>query len=396
MPRALASLSLSFGLISIPVRIYNAIEPAPGPRFRLLAPDGARIRQQYVRGRDLAAPIEDAWPEAESGRAPETAPVPGPHEAASARPTASRAAVAPPAAAGGARTTPSSVQPRTASPLQKSASREAMHPAPSDHEAPQDIAGPPPAGRAPAPAVARDRLLKGYEFEKGRFVTFTPEELGALATPRRDTIDILAFVPAHAVDPLYYDKGYFLAPGPRGARPYALLLEALRRSGHSAIATWAWRGRESIAEIRARPGALTLQQLRYADEVRAAEDLHLVLASVDQAELALALELVKANAELRYDPARFVNEAQTRLRAAIERKVAGKRVIEPEPVPVAGAQVIDLMQALRASLGRGLGRDAPAQTRSGGKGAKRAAGRSDGPAAATLAAPAAPRRRTRA
>jgi len=193
----------------------------------------------------------------------------------------------------------------------------------------------------------------------------TPDELQALASPRRDTIDIVAFVPEHAVDPVYHDKAYYLVPERRGAKPYALLLEALRQSHRRAIAKWAWRGKETIVEVRAAEGGLTLQQLRYVDEVRRIEDLQVELEPVGRAELALALALVEQNAEARFDPERWVNEEQARIRAAIEHKVAGQRIVESEPPRVGeSAQVIDLMQALRASLRRGLDESAaPAASR---------------------------------
>ena len=327
MPRALASLTLSFGLVSIPVRLYNATEPAPGVRFRLLTPEGRRIRQRYVE--EVLPAIVDVAPTHHAPPQP-TAPAPAPPEDAAA-PTA----VAP--------TRPA----RGSAPTSAAARVERAAPAFVREE---------PADEEPAPpAVARERLVKGYEFEKGRFVTFTPEELEALASPRRDTIDIVAFVPAHAVDPVYHGKAYYLAPDRRGAKPYALLLEALRQSERSAIAKWAWRGKETIAEVRPAGGGLALQQLHYADEVRSIDDLHIELEPVGREELALALQLVEQNAEPRFDAQRWVNEEQARIRAAIEQKVAGERIVETEP-PRAGesAQVIDLMQALRASLRRGL------------------------------------------
>jgi len=325
MPRALASLTLSFGLVSIPVRIYNATEPSPGVRFRLLTPEGRRIRQRYV---------DDAPPPIDTVLAP---PPPLAPPSARTQPVAvasvSRApAVAPPFA---------SHKPRSV--MEERADERRV-------EAVDE-----PADRAAEAAVAREHLVKGYEFEKGRFVTFTPDELQALASPSRETIDIVSFVPANAVDPVYHGKAYYLAPERRGARPYALLLEALRESGRSAIATWTWRGRESIAEIRPGRGGLVLQQLHYAEEVRPIEDLHIEPEPVGRAELALALRLVEQNAEPRFEPERWVNEAQARIRAAIEQKVAGERIVENEPLRTGeSAQVIDLMQALRASLRRGL------------------------------------------
>ena len=366
MPRALASLTLSFGLVSIPVRLYNATEPAPGVRFRLLTPTGERVRQQYVA--ESAAPIEEPVPAAPLGEpatadfgAPAVTPLlgrPGSEAAIAASRTvrAREAARQVATAVEGVRaaTAPAAQPASPAAAASRAPPRDARADEALDaaHEEASAFAEPAPV--AARPAVARDRLLKGYEFEKGRYVTFTPEELAALAPERRDTIDVVAFVAAHDVDPTYYDKAYFLAPERRGAKPYALLLEALRHSGRSAIAKWAWRGKETVVEIRPTAGGLVLQQLRYADEVRSLDDLRIELEPVRREELALALQLVEQNAE-RWDPARWVNEEKARVQAAIERKVAGERIVEPEPPRAGtGAQVIDLMEALRASLRRGL------------------------------------------
>ena len=363
MPRALASLTLSFGLVSIPVRLYNATEPAPGVRFRLLTPEGRRIRQQYVE--DAPEPIRDAGPgpEADLRRSaadeafgmrsdPAIAPV-MPRQTTPVAAAANVTAFAGHAAqAERAAQRERGAQPERAAQAEGAAAARHAHAQPAE---PAESAESAESAEPAAPAVARERLLKGYEFEKGRFVTFTSDELEALASPRRDTIDIVAFVPEHAVDPVYHEKAYYLAPERRGARPYALLLEALRESRRSAIAKWAWRGKETIAEIRPASGGLVVQQLRYADEVRRIEDLHIELEPVGRGELALALQLVEQNAEARFDPQRYVNEEEARIRAAIEQKVAGRRIVETAPAPAReSAQVIDLMGALRASLRRGL------------------------------------------
>jgi DNA end-binding protein Ku len=211
------------------------------------------------------------------------------------------------------------------------------------------------AGQTPddARVVERHAMAKGYEFEKDRFVVFTPAELKALEEPASDAIEIVSFLPADAVDPLYLDKAYLLAPDRRGERSYALLLEAMRRSGRCALARWAWRGRPAMVQIRAAEGGMVLHALRYAEEVRRPQDLRIARVDVGAAELELALRLVEQGAEEAYDAARFVDEHKERVLAAVERKIAGREVVSRarEPAaPATGAQVIDLMEALRASL----------------------------------------------
>src|SRR3954451_3309350 len=118
-------------------------------------------------------------------------------------------------------------------------------------------------------------MVKGYEFEKDRFVVFEPDELKALQESPSHTIDIVAFIPERAVDPLYYDKAYFLAPDKRGAKPYSLLLRAMRDTGRCALAKWAFRAKEYVVQIRSAQGGLVLQQLLYAEEVRSLADLQI-------------------------------------------------------------------------------------------------------------------------
>jgi DNA end-binding protein Ku len=208
----------------------------------------------------------------------------------------------------------------------------------------------PPA--EPGGHLERHEMVRGYEFEKGRFVLFTPDELKALQEASRDSIDIVAFIPEAAVDPIYYDKAYLVAPDKRGERTYALLLEALRTSARTALARWAWKGKEYVVQVRAADDGLVLQQLLYADEVRLPSVLDLQLPAVGQAELQLALKLIEQGSQEVYDPAQFVDEEKQRILAAVERKIAGGSVVSHrvrEPARPSG-QVIDLLDALRASL----------------------------------------------
>ncbi|MEJ8840042.1 non-homologous end joining protein Ku [Ramlibacter sp. AN1133] len=301
--RSIASLSLSFGLVSIPVKLYSATESSGAVKFNLLTRDGTRLKQQYVSEKD------------------------------------------------------------------------------------------------PALVVPRSEMVKGYEFEKDRFVLFTPEELKALEESASPMIEIISFIPEKSVDPLFYDKAYLLAPDKRGGKPYALLAEAMRRSGRCALARWAWKAKQYVAQIRATDGGLVLQQLLYADEVRSLKDLDIEQVEVTPGELQLALQLIEQISTDKYDPALYVDEEKKRILAAIDAKIAGQQVVTASHEEAAGsAQVIDLMEALRASLAKkpapaAKPEVAPIQTQPviptrERKGAKRAAATPTTPADAAPAAPA--------
>lgn len=176
-------------------------------------------------------------------------------------------------------------------------------------------------------------MVKGYEFEKGKFVLFTADELKALEEGARRTIDIVAFIPEHAVDPIYYDKAYFLAPDKRGAKPYSLLHRAMRDTGRCALAKWAFRSKEYVVQIRPAEGGMVLQQLLYADEVRSLADLDIEQVDVGDAELKLAKQLIEQIPVDAYDRAEFVDEEKKRILAAVEEKIAGKQIVAPGARP---------------------------------------------------------------
>ncbi|TFW10491.1 Ku protein [Oxalobacteraceae bacterium OM1] len=200
--------------------------------------------------------------------------------------------------------------------------------------------------------VERSQMVKGYEFAKDQYVVFTPDELKMLEEEGSHSVDIVAFIPEQAIDPLYYDKAYYLAPDKRGEKPYALLLEGMRKAGRCALARWSWRGK--VHTVQVRPGAdggLVLQQLLYANEVRAVQDIGLKkTAEVKQAELELALQLIKQISEDRFDPNQYEDDVAKRIEEAIEKKIAGQEVTVSDKPEHRGADVIDLMEALRASL----------------------------------------------
>jgi DNA end-binding protein Ku len=200
--------------------------------------------------------------------------------------------------------------------------------------------------------VERDDMVKGYEFAKDQYVMFTPDELKAMEEVGTHTIEITEFVPAESVDPVYFDKAYYLAPDKGGAKPYALLTQALRDSGRAALGRWAARGKQYIVMLRPVEEGLVMQQLMYATEVRPISELEIPKAEVREAELNLARQLIEQGAADTFNPAAYTDQVRARIEAAVQKKVEGQEISLVEPKAEGGAQVIDLMEALRASLGK--------------------------------------------
>lgn len=201
--------------------------------------------------------------------------------------------------------------------------------------------------------VAREDMAKGYEFAKDQYVMFSPEELKALEEAGTHSADITEFIPAKAIDPVYFDRAYYLGPDKGGAKPYALLARALKESGRCALGRWATRGKQYIVLIRPLDTGLVeglvMQQLLYAAEVRSINDLDIPKTEVKPAELKLAQQLIEQQAVESFDPTAYTDEVRARIEAAVQKKVEGQEITMAE-APQAGAQVIDLMEALRASL----------------------------------------------
>jgi DNA end-binding protein Ku len=235
--------------------------------------------------------------------------------------------------------------------------------------------------------VERSEMVKGYEFEKDRYVTFTPEELSALEEAAQQTIDIVSFMPAGAIDPIYYDKPYYLGPDKRGAKPYNLLAEAMRKTKTCALAKWSWKGKQYMVQIRVGDDGLILQQLLYADEVRDMADLHVEETDVQPAELALAQQLIEQNSVKGYDASAYTDEEKQRILEQIDQKIAGKKITVAVEAPASsGGEVIDLMEALRKSIG--ANKRQPAAAKSAGKAAAPVADTAPRKTARRAAAPA--------
>jgi DNA end-binding protein Ku len=180
-------------------------------------------------------------------------------------------------------------------------------------------------------------------------VLFTPEELKALEEAGTGLAEITEFVPLESIDPVYFDKAYYLGPDKGGAKPYALLTKALRESGRCALGRWAARGKQYIVMLRPVEEGLVMQQLLYAGEVRPMKDIEIPPTEVKDAELKLARQLIDAQASESFDPSLYRDEVAARIEAAVQKKVEGQEITMSE-TPETSAQVIDLMEALRASL----------------------------------------------
>jgi DNA end-binding protein Ku len=254
--RSIASLTVSFGLVAIPVKLYSAVRSTGSIHFNLLhKKDGSRLKQQYVCLKE-------------------------------------------------------------------------------------------------GTVVEREDIVKGYEFAKDQYVMFTPEEIKALEEAGTKSIDVEEFVPLESVDPVYFNTTYYLAPDKGGAKPYNLFATALRESQRCAVGRWATRGREYVVILRAMQNALVLHQLHFAPEVVPIADLEIEDLETREAELKLAQQLIDQQTAKRFEPTAYVDEVKARIEAAIQKKVEGEQITLAEPRPTGDGKVIDLMEALRASLKR--------------------------------------------
>jgi len=285
--RSIASLTISFGLVAIPVKLYSATVSSERLSFNLLRQtDGSRVKQQYIAVND-------------------------------------------------------------------------------------------------GKLVERAEMVKGYEFAKDQYVMFSPEELKALEDTTTHAIDIGQFVPLESVDPVYFAGTYYLAPDKGGAKPYNLLASALRKTHQAAVGRWISRGKEHIIVVRAMEDGLAMHQLHFKAEVRNLKDLGIESAPVSEPELKLAQQLIEHLAAKRFDPNEFSDEHKARVEAAIQKKVEGKEISLAEgPVAAKSGNVIDLMEALRASIdARGSKssdlkeRKAPKRAAAGGAAARKSAKR---------------------
>ena len=204
--------------------------------------------------------------------------------------------------------------------------------------------------------VENDDRVKGYEFSKGQYVVFSVDELKKLQMDDKssNSMNITEFVDAATVDRMYMDRAYFLGPDKGGERAFGLLGEALKKTGKVAIGQWAARGKQYLIMIRPLASGLVMEQLRYADEVRSIKDVPIEKMDLKKSEIDLAVQLIQQLAGREFQPEKYEDEVKKRILEQIERKVQGKEITE-EPTEAPKTQIIDLMEALKASLAKGKG-----------------------------------------
>ena len=254
--RALSSATLSFGLVSIPVKLYSAAESKSAVGFNQIhKKDGARVKQQLISSRT-------------------------------------------------------------------------------------------------GEVVPREEIVKGYEFAKNQYVLFEPEELKALEATATHTIDIVEFLKSDQIERRYLDKVYFLGPDKGGARAYKLLALALQETGRVALGKYAARGKQYLVMVRPMESGLVMEQLHYPDELRSFSEVPIDDATVKPAELELATQLVEQAASDEFVPENYKDEVRERIMALIQRKVDGED-ISVSPTAEPEHKIIDIMEALKASLAAG-------------------------------------------
>jgi DNA end-binding protein Ku len=198
--------------------------------------------------------------------------------------------------------------------------------------------------------VERGDIVKGYEFTKGQYVTVTDAELRALEGEKSQVIDIAEFVPLDRVDPIYFEKTYYLGPDKGGEKAYRLLADAMTKTDRVALAKFVMRGKESLVLIRAAQGGLMLHTMYFADEVRDFGEIDKgTTAKVKEGELELAVKLLGDLASDAFEPTKYADEYRQRVLDLVQGKVEGKEVVAAAPQQER-AHVIDLMEALKTSL----------------------------------------------
>ena len=198
--------------------------------------------------------------------------------------------------------------------------------------------------------LERTSLVKGYEFAKDQYVRFTEEELKTLETEATRTIDMSEFVPLEEVDPIYFEKTYYLGPDKGGDKAYRLLTDAMAKTDRVALAKFVMRGKENLVLIRASKDGLMLHTMYYADEVRDFGEIDKGSeAKIKSGELDLALRLIDELSTKEFKPEQYKDDYRDRLLEVVESKVEGKEITSIAPQEQR-TQVIDLMEALKQSL----------------------------------------------
>ena len=196
--------------------------------------------------------------------------------------------------------------------------------------------------------IPRSEIVKGYEYEKDKYVVVDDEEIKKVAPKTAKTMEILEFVKSAEVDPIYFESSYYLAPDDAGEKPYALLFSALQKSGYVGVAKISMHNREHIVILRPGAKGILLHTMYYRDEIRQVEEFRTDTSLVREKELELATSLVESLAAA-FEPEKYSDGYRENLKAMIAAKVAGRETVEAPP-PQHLAPVIDIMEALKASL----------------------------------------------
>ena len=207
--------------------------------------------------------------------------------------------------------------------------------------------------------VERDQMVKGYEFAKGQYVMLSTEELKALDAVATNSVDLVEFVPAAKVDAVLVEKSYYLGPDKGGEKAYKLIAEAMIASGVVGIASYSARGKQYIVALRPYQNGLVMHQLRYADEVKPWAEVPMPdLPEIKPAELALAQQIISQISHETFDPRAYKDEVKGKMMELIQGKIDGQEITAAPEAPQ--GKIIDLMEALKASLGMAGGAAKPA------------------------------------
>ena len=200
--------------------------------------------------------------------------------------------------------------------------------------------------------VERSETVKGYEFAKDQYVVLSPEELKALEEKATGAIDIIEFVPLSKVNREYVSKCYYLGPDKGGDRAYRLLAAALQQSGKAALGQYAARGQQHLVLLRPQDGRLVMEQLHYSDELRPTSEVPVPDGDVADKELKLAMMLIEQTSNEEFEPTKYKDTVRERVMAMIQQKIEGQDITTAEPASAGGDKIIDLMEALKASLAK--------------------------------------------
>ena len=209
--------------------------------------------------------------------------------------------------------------------------------------------------------VSQDELIRGYEFSKNNYVTFTNDELDALDSDDNRALDITEFLDLSQIDPVFFEKAYFLGPAPGGGKTYKLLAAAMKKENKVALARWVSGNREHLVILRPFENGLILHTMYYADEVRDFGAMEIEDAQLKDKEIKLAEMLIDELTEKEFDPLRYKDDYRERLMDRIRDKSKGKPIVSEKKEEEEGGEVIDIMEALRRSLegGRAPAKAAP-------------------------------------